>query len=564
MRPESRAMDGPQADTLGISPILARILSLRGLTSTEDIRRFLCPNLSLLKPLEEWPGLLEGARSLAMALEERGALVVWGDYDVDGVTATALVRDFCARRGVVAKHFLPCRDDGYGLSVHGIENLAEAGAKVLLTVDCGTNALEPIARAKELGLFVAVTDHHAPGPELPPADVLINPLVLDWPSKSLAGVGVVFFLAAALNRLLPGPVVDMRQFLDLVALGTVADVVSLKGQNRILVKNGQLLLKDSPRPGIRALKRVCGMETDASVGTGSIGFGLAPRLNAAGRLDDPEMALDLILSEDEAAAGRMARKLDVLNSNRRAEEARILDEARVQAMGQTALGRAGFVLYGPDWHQGVIGIVASRIVEEFHVPTIVLTANHEGLKGSGRSAGDFDLFQGLTRCSELLTRFGGHRHAAGCSLPPERLEAFEGLFSEVVLEQLGRRPGPSEIVLDMALPFQDITPVLLDEIELMQPFGPGNPRPVFRSGWLEVRDSRLLGRDRLHLGLTLRDPECGTTMQAQFWRAGPEWTATDLKGHELQVAFCPQKSNYEGLMRIQLTIKAVLGVRAGD
>jgi single-stranded-DNA-specific exonuclease len=544
-----------------ISPVLARLLTLRGFGNEKSLREYLCPGLSLLKPLEQWPGLLDGASRLAEALQSAGPLVVWGDYDVDGITATALVREFLAQRGVRVGHYLPQRGEGYGLHVTGIEALHEQGYKILLTVDCGTTAIDAVARAKELGFFVVVTDHHTPGPHLPPADVLLNPLVLNWPFEDLAGVGVVFFLMAALNRMLPGEPLDIRDFLDLVALGTIADVVGLRDQNRILVKNGQLLLKKTRRPGIRALKSVCGIDEDKPVGAGAVGFQLAPRLNAAGRLDDPNLALALLLSDSEKEAGRLARKLNDLNARRRSEELRITAEAKTQAQVQIASGRAGLVLYGEDWHQGIIGIVASRIVDEFHFPTLVVTRQDGGLKGSGRSAGDFHLVQGLKACAHVLSDFGGHRNAAGFSLPPQNLEALQTQFSQAVLNQLGGPPQPGDLLVDMSLGLEEITPALLDEIEMMQPFGPDNPRPVFLSDWLEVRTCRLLGRQGLHLGLVLRDPKCGVSMQARLWRARSCWTERDLSGSEMRVAFTPGKSEYQGMMTMQLTIRDILAVR---
>lgn len=421
---------GTLAEDLGITRVIAEVLWRRGLTSAQDMDRFLSPGLRHLVSPETIPGLADAANVLARELAAGARLCVWGDYDVDGITATALVKDFLARRlgpeaapldgsGQV-RHFLPNRKEhGYGLNCAGIERLAGEGVTLLLTVDCGISAVAEVARANELGLTVVVSDHHLPPGELPQAAAICNPRLCEGQACGgactgmcdLAGVGVAFMLMAALNRLLPGEPVDMRQFLDLVALGTVADVVGLTGQNRILVKNGLLLIKEATRPGIASLKVYSGYDRLADLGAGQIAFGLAPRINAAGRMADPQIALSMLLAPDMDTANPLASKLDGLNAKRRSEEQEILEQALAQAEEQKE--RLGLVLAGEDWHAGVIGIVASRVVERHYKPVLMLCREGDVTgaahwKGSGRSVSEFDLHEGLSGLEHLFLGFGGH------------------------------------------------------------------------------------------------------------------------------------------------------------
>ncbi|MDO9631599.1 MAG: single-stranded-DNA-specific exonuclease RecJ, partial [Humidesulfovibrio sp.] len=499
---------GSLAEDLGITQVIAEVLWRRGYTSAQDMDRFLSPGLRHLLPPEAIPGLTEAAQVLARGLTSGAQFCVWGDYDVDGITSTALVKDFLHKRlgpeaapldgsGQV-RHFLPNRKEhGYGLNIPCIERLAAEGVRLLLTVDCGISSVAEVARANELGLTVVVSDHHLPPDELPAAAAICNPQLCQGKLCGgvcnglcdLAGVGVAFFLMAALNRLLPGEPVDMRQFLDLVALGTVADVVGLKGQNRILVKNGLLLIKEAARPGIASLKVYSGYDRLAELGAGQIGFGLAPRINAAGRMADPQIALTMLLAPDMDTANPLASKLDGLNAKRRSSEQEILEQALAQAEEQK--DRLGLVLAGEDWHAGVIGIVASRVVERHYKPVLMLCREGEGeaahWKGSGRSVAEFDLHEGLSGLEHLFLGFGGHKQAAGLSMPLENLEALREGFHLAVAAALGPVPLRPSLKLDRELAFGDISFTLLKELEMLQPFGMGNPEPLFVSPPVLVR-----------------------------------------------------------------------------
>ncbi|MBU1001442.1 MAG: single-stranded-DNA-specific exonuclease RecJ [Proteobacteria bacterium] len=540
------------AQRLEISPLIARLLWRRGLVTPSEMDIYLSPGLRHLADPTSLPGLDEAARVLAQGLSEGKPFCVWGDYDVDGVTSTALVKEFLKHRGIEAAHYIPNRlEHGYGMNVQGIEELAAQGVKLLLTVDCGITSHTEIARAKELGITVVVSDHHLPGSDgPPPAAAVTNPRIGDCPCPDLAGVGVAFLLMAAVNRLLPGQAVDMRHYLDLVALGTIADVVRLTGQNRVLVKNGLLLVTAGTRPGIAALKEASGFTPSAALGAGQVGFGLAPRINASGRLGDAETALQLLLAPDYETARPLAQKLDALNSDRRSQEDTILKEAKLQA--DTQLDRLGLVLHSPGWHPGVIGIVASRIVEAYYRPTLILSEENGLLKGSGRSTREFDLHAGLTACADVLAGFGGHKQAAGMSLETKNLEALCEAFHQAVAAQCGDRPLSPTLFIDSELPFASIDFDLLKELEMLQPFGPGNAEPVFSSPLLRVTDRRTFGKD--HVKLTLTDELSGVNLSAKAWRQA-EAIGPNMRGKQMRIAYTPKIDRYQGMASIDLQIK---------
>lgn len=545
--------------SLNISPLLASLLVQRGYDSAQKITSFLNPALSLLSPLHEWPGVMAGARLLSESILKKHKIAVWGDYDVDGITATALIKDFFRRKGLHVNHYIPDRiEEGYGLNHQAVKNLAAEGIKTLVTVDCGISDFSEIRLAKELGMQVIITDHHLPDKTLPEADVLINPRCADCPCPELAGVGVAFLLMAALNREMDEPQLDIRDFLDLVALGSIADMVRLTGQNRVLVKNGLLLIKQPKRLGIQALKEVSRLGDKKNIGSGNVGFALGPRINAAGRLGNPETALHLLLAEDWSSAQKYASELNRMNGQRQQLESEILEEARDMARQKS--DRTGLVLFSPAWHHGVIGIVASRIVDEFHRPCLIFAEKNGLLKGSGRSISDFDLFAGLQRIEHIFEGFGGHKMAAGMSLNKEKLEQLENEFDLLTREVLGDTPRPKKTTVDARVGFNQLTPELLDELEIMQPFGPGNASPVFVSPQLKVRNMKLFGQNK-HISMDLLDEENKITLRGKIWRKGEELGKTDLSGRNVVVAYRPQKETYNGLTSINLNINEILEIK---
>ena len=543
------------AESLEISPLLGRLLWQRGQRDATAMRDFLNPSLRNLAPLEDWPGLSAAAEILVGGLLQGKKLCVWGDYDVDGITSTALVLEFLSRYGFAAESHIPDRlTEGYGLNMPGISRLAGEGVGLLLTVDCGISDMEAVARARELGMTVIISDHHLPGERLPPADAIVNPRLGNCPCESLAGVGVVFLLMAAVNAVFARqgkPRADMRDFLDLVALGTLADVVDLNGQNRILVKNGLLKIAEAGRVGVAALKSACNFSPTAALGAGQVVFTLAPRINAAGRLGSSRTALALLLTTDRREAAALAAELSRLNAERRDEEERILAEAEAQAVMQAEAGRMGLVLYSRDWHPGVIGIVASRVVEMLHRPCVVLSSVDMSLKGSGRSVPGFDLHEAFTACADVLIGFGGHKMAAGLSLFPEQLEIFRDRFDALAASALGSEPAQAECVIDAELSFPEADFYLLKELEILQPFGMGNAEPVFVSPPVRVKAMR--GRPGFML-LELEDEASGLCLMAKAWRHLADMPLT-LAGRRIRVAYTPRIDRYNGAATIELRLK---------
>lgn len=543
---------------LEISPSFASLLWQRGLTSYESMSRFLAPNLRNLAPLSEWPDFLAAAEVMHTALLAGKQMLVWGDYDVDGITSTALVKDFLAFHGYAVRHHIPSRlKNGYGLNREIIEQFAEEGVSLLLTVDCGVTDLDEVARAKELGMTVIVSDHHLPTDALPPADAICNPRLGPCPCPSLAGVGVAFMLMAALNVRFAehgGKKADMRDYLDLVALGTLADVVELSDQNRIFAKNGLLTIAEGRRPGIAALKSVCNQSPTAALDAGQVVYMLAPRINAAGRMGQSEVALSLMLTRDREEALRLAGELDALNLARREEEKEIMAEALVQAQAQAEEGRMGLVLHGTHWHPGIIGIVASRIVESMHRPAVVLCTDRGHIKGSGRSIPSFDLHAALSECADLFVTFGGHPQAAGVTLTEENLEAFAARFDTIAKENLGKEAAPPAVVVDAELPFADAADfTFLKELELLHPFGPGNPEPVFLSPPVTVRSVQTRGTS---LNLTeFTHVASNLTLRGKTWRehiAVPQ----AMKGKTVRLAYTPHIDRYNGIASVELKLCA--------
>jgi single-stranded-DNA-specific exonuclease len=527
------------------------------MSDLREIDDFLSPGLRLLAPPAEWPGIPQAAGILADKLLEGHKLAVWGDYDVDGVTSTALVQDVLEAHGLEAVAHLPDRSgEGYGLNAPSLERLARQGIRLLLTVDCGISDLRPVAKARELGMTVIISDHHLPPRRLPDAHALCNPRLADCPCPQLAGVGVAFFLMSAVNALLEerlGSRFDMREVLDLVALGTLADVVRLRGQNRILVKNGLLKIAQAARPGMAALKDVCGMQPAAALSCSQVLFNLAPRINAAGRLGEAYPALALLRSKRREEAYSLANELDRANSRRREEEARIYAEAGEQA-GRYA-DSMGLVLYRADWHPGVIGIVASRIAEDRRRPVLMLCDDAGGLKGSGRSLAEFDLHEALSGLGDLLTAFGGHKMAAGLRLERDKLEELREAFDAAARRSLGDAPPEPELTLDGELGFDAATDSsFLKELDLLQPFGVGNAEPVFASPVLEILEHNIFGPQKNHVRLKVRDPNCGISLYAKVWRQAGDLPAS-VRGRKVRLAYTPRLDSWNGASSVDVRVR---------
>jgi single-stranded-DNA-specific exonuclease len=489
------------AQALGVSEITAGVLVRRGYADPAHAAAFLAGELPPHDPFL-LGNMREAVDRIRLAIERGERLCVHGDYDVDGICATALAVLTLREAGADVVWHLPSRfEEGYGVSGETIARLAEEGVGLVVTVDCGITAVQEVADAKALGLDVVVTDHHRPGETLPDCPVVAT-RPSDYPFPELCGTGVVLKLAQALLGM-EHPA--LTRHLDLVALATIADVVPLLDENRSLATAGLRALACTRRPGLQALMRTAGVDP-AAVDTGQVGFRLAPRINAAGRLGRPDVALELILTEDVAEAAALADRLAELNRERQAVEDRILREATrtVEAWPEQRRQRRGYVVWGEDWHEGVIGIVASRLVERFNRPVVLVAGGGgEAWKGSGRSISAFDLHGALAACSRLLERFGGHRAAAGLSIQPEQLDAFAEAFAAHADAALTAEDLRPVTVIDAVVPASALTLDLAQELDRLAPFGLGNPDVTLLVASCEAVQAGVVG-DGKHLRFRVR------------------------------------------------------------
>jgi single-stranded-DNA-specific exonuclease len=484
------------AQELGLNEITASVLVRRGYGDPEEARAFLAGELPLHDPslLGDMDVAVEQIRA-AVAAGKR--ICVHGDYDVDGICATVLALFVLRELGAEVEWHLPSRfDEGYGVSGQTLERLAGEGCGLVLTVDCGITAVDEVRRARELGLGVIVTDHHRPGDELPDCSIVAT-RPSEYPFPELCGTGVVYKLGQAL---LGADADELRRHLDLVALATVADVVPLVGENRSLAVAGLRALARTQKPGLQALMKVARVDP-AAVDAGALGFRLAPRINAAGRLGHPRAALELLLTDDRDEARRLADRLEELNRDRQAVEDKILRAAvaQVEEWPEAKRRQRGYVVWGEDWHEGVIGIVASRLVERYHRPVVLIAGTEGHWKGSGRSIPSFDLHGALAACSDHLERFGGHRAAAGLSIATERLQPFADAFAEQAEDLVGDEDLLPNTIVDAVLPRgAKLTLDLCEELRRLAPFGLGNPHVTLLAPACELADLATVG-DGKHL-----------------------------------------------------------------
>ena len=539
------------ARDLGVSDITASVLARRGYDTPEIAARFLDAALPGHDPL------LLGDMEVAVdrirsAVASGTRICVHGDYDVDGICATALAVLFLRELGADVVWHLPSRfEEGYGVSRETLARLADDGVGLVLTVDCGITAVDEVAEAAGRGLDVVVTDHHRPGPVLPDCPIVAT-RPSSYPFPELCGTGVVFKLGEAL---LGSEHPAVRRNLDLVALATIADVVPLVDENRALAAAGLLQLAATQRPGLQALMRSAGVDP-AAVDSGAVGFRLAPRINAAGRLGRPDIALELVLTDDAGEARRHADKLEELNRDRQAVEDRIVREAVavVDAMPEPRRRHRGYVLWNEDWHEGVIGIVASRLAERFHRPVVLITRSHDSWKGSGRSIPSFDLHGALSACSANLDRFGGHRAAAGLSIEESRIAAFADDFGAYADANLDPDELFEVVRVDAVVSAQDLTLGLAEELARLAPFGLGNPEPTLLVPATEAVAPATVG-DGKHLRFRVRQHGRDGGSAIAFGQ-GTQIDRLRAAGR-FDVAFRLKENHWNGTVAPQLVVRRV-------
>jgi single-stranded-DNA-specific exonuclease len=537
-------------ETLSLPRALCAVLAVRGGMEPDDARSFLRPRLEDLPDPATLADAGRAADRILRAVAGGETILVHGDYDVDGIAAAALLTRWIRRLGGRVEAFVPHRlRDGYDLGPSGVEAARRAGASLLVTCDCGISALEAVARAREAGIDVIVTDHHTPGPSLPPALAVVNPVRSDCPhpARELSGTGVAFQLARLLASRRGVPEGELHPHLDLVALATVADLVPLTGANRVLVRYGLRYLAHTRKPGLRALLRASGLGdgNGRPVEAGQVGYVLGPRINAAGRVGEAGEALRLLLTEDEAEAERLASALEAANELRRREDRRTFEEAMEElARGYEPDRDLGVVLAREGWHPGVIGIVASRVVERIHRPTVLVALDAGRGRGSARSIPEVHLFDAVRRCEDHLLRFGGHRQAAGMDLEGDHVPAFRRAFDEAVRAQLGSRAPTPVLRVDAELPLREANEELHHWLRYLEPHGIGNPRPVFLARGARVRrPPRAVGRG--HLKLLLGDPEGGGELEAIGFGLAERFPPQRV-GPEVDVAYQLRENTYRG------------------
>ncbi len=551
------------ADALGVHPTIARLLCMRGLSDPELAARFLYPALEHLNDPFRLADMDKAIPRLERAIAQREKIAIHGDYDVDGITSTVILRRALEMLGGDVIHFLPERmRDGYGLQPAAIERLHAQGVGLIVSVDCGIRAGEAAQRARDLGVDLIITDHHEPDGTLPSALAVINPKRPDctYPDKYLAGVGVALKVVQALcDRAGKGK--WLPAFVKIAAIGTLADVVPLVGENRVIARLGLASLSKGPHSiGLRSLLDACGL-TGKIIDSYHVGFMIAPRVNAAGRMSTPDIAARLLLATDEAMgdeARALAQQLCDENLKRQAEEADLVTQAKKAIETDPSVGAHNvLVVGGLGWHRGVIGIAASKLVDSYHKPSIVLSIDGEIAHGSCRSIPDFDLLAALEHCSDLFVKFGGHKQAAGLTMEAARVPEFRArvnAYADAVIEPDQLRP---RLRIDAQLSLKAITHDLVRGLDLLGPFGLANPRPVFHATGVELVDGPRTIKER-HLKMTFAQD--GRRFRAIAWRAAER--AGFLEDHRagMNLAFSLDKNEYQGETYLELSVADFKGL----
>ncbi len=525
------------------------LLRARGADTEEKARRFLEPGPESFGAPEAYSGVTEAAELLRKAAEAGKRILIYGDYDVDGVCATAILLETLREMGAGADFRIPSRHtEGYGLHAEAVREIA-GSYDLLVTVDCGISSAEEAALARSLNLEVIITDHHQPPEKLPEADALVNPLVGGAPFRSLCGAGVALKLC---QTLLGMPGAEKR--LDLAALATVADVVPLTGENRAIVREGMLRMADSPRPGLRALMACAGVK--APVRSEDLAFRLAPRLNAAGRLEEAGQAVRLLITQDPAEAQAIAAHLEENNRRRQAEQQVILKEALAQAEGPAHLRDTRLVMAaGAGWNSGLIGLAAGKLCERYHYPAVVLSIQGDTAVGSCRSVPGVHIYDMLRRCEDLLIRYGGHEQAAGLSMAAEKIPELRERLNRVIRENCPESCFMPSEEYDLCVPLRQWTPENLQLLDKLEPTGCGNPAPAFRLAGAAVQEARRVGKDRSHLKLTLYDGD--TVMDGIAFSMGEKADAGLMCA---DVLYTPALNEYAGRVSVQMQVRALCPV----
>ena len=542
------------AKELDISEVVAHLLVQRGITNFDAAKQFFRPDWHHLHDPFLMKDMDVAVDRLQQAIDKNEIIMVFGDYDVDGTSAVALLAHYLQRKKLEVISYIPDRyAEGYGLSQQGIDKAFSERVKLLFTLDCGIKSVDLIAYANQKGIDVIVCDHHNPGEQLPDAHAVLDPKRSDcnYPFDELCGCGVVFKLIQAHASTLGIEVQELQPYLDLVATASAADIVSIIDENRTLTYFGMQVYKQSPRPGLMAL---LGDRKQSAISLTDLVFRVAPRINAAGRMKHGTYAVDLLLSESIGEATNRAEEIEGFNENRKALDREITQQALIQIEESEQTNNASTVVYDPNWHKGVIGIVASRLIETHYKPTVVFSRSGDVLTASARSVRDFDLYAALSECQDYMIQFGGHKYAAGLTIRPEQYVGFCKRFEKVVSKLIQPEQKERTLLIDMEIPITEITPKFFRIVNQMAPFGPGNMRPVLLSKRVKDRgNAKLVGSDKTHL-------KCSFVAGNQSINAigfGLGNALEVIQSSESDIAYVVDENEWNGETSLQLILKAI-------
>jgi single-stranded-DNA-specific exonuclease len=559
-----RRQDAEQAASLarvlGVSPILAALLISRGYGASSSARSFLTPSYNQIHEPYLMLGMREAVARLETAIDNHEPILIYGDYDVDGTTGTAVLLRALKLLGAQTGFHVPHRfTEGYGIQQAALENAQKQGYKLVVSVDCGIRAHEPLYWARDNGLDVIITDHHLPDENegAPPAFSVLNPnqAGCSYPDKNLAGVGVAFKLVHALFRE-RGRESQVEAFLKVVAIGTVADVAKLVGENRAIVALGLKDLARASNPGLRALIEVAGCGDGKGMTAYDLGFRLGPRINAAGRMDAAKAVVELFDTRDPDEARRLAMHLDIRNEERKAVQQQIIDLAVAELGDSDKPASHVAVIAGEGWHRGVIGIAASKIAEKINRPCVVFSIDGEVAHGSGRSIEAYHLLDGLTACSDLFEKFGGHSHAAGITIRPERIDLFRQRLNDHAASCLSEEDLEHSVTIDMELTAEQITFQLTRELQSLEPYGAGNERPVFMTKNLRCLSEPVVMKDR-HLKMRLAGPN-NRPLEAVWWHSIEPGEQTPQVQGSIELAYSIETSIWNDEIKVQLNVQDLI------
>jgi len=545
-------------EELKISPLLAALLSRRGVSSFEEAREFFRPELSMLHDPFLMQDMDLAIERIEAALESDERIMIYGDYDVDGTTSVALVFSFFNKLYENMEYYIPDRyDEGYGVSTQGIDYAAKQRVSLIICLDCGIKANEKIAYAKEQNIDFIVCDHHTPGDELPPAVAVLDPKRSDcsYPYDELSGCGIGFKLVQAYSQKNDIPFEELEQYLDLTAISIASDIVPITGENRVLAHYGLELINSDPRPGIKALLELNNINKTLYVS--NLVFIIGPRINAAGRIESGKSAVKLLISNDMEAAMNTSKRINENNLERRKHDSQITEEAlKMIEQSEQFQQKKTTVLFKENWHKGVIGIVASRLIERHYKPTIVLTESHGKATGSARSVDGYNVYNAINSCSDLLEQFGGHKYAAGLTMKIENIEAFSKKFESYVNDTIKQHQLVPTIEIDAEIEFGEITRQFFRILKQFEPFGPQNMTPVFLTkGVLDNGQVRIVGEK--HLKLFLHHPSSPNVHFSAIAFGQSQWLEPIANGETVDICYTIEENEWNGNVSLQLNIKDI-------